>query len=626
MKYAEEILIGSKFDAKGFKAAETASQKLGNNVKKLAGAFGLAFSTRAIVNFGRLAVKASLEQQAEQNRLNQLLKVGVGATTQEIALLNDQAKVLEKIGVVSGGNITQTQSQLATFNLQVSTIEALTPAILDYVTAEKGATASTADFKSMTNGLAQALNGNFTSLTRVGFVLDENTKKQIANGTEAERADALVKVLNSTYKDFNKNLRETDAGQMQVLANSAQEATTIIGTGLLDALKAVGRDNSIEDLASSMESAALASADFIRGLGQIASFEVSGEAKSLIGLLTTPFRRSLSAGPLGAITRLGEQARLSAAIQNANDNAHLKSLQNQFKISTKIVNNAKKLTAEELKQLKTKKLQQAIDKANLALNKGEEIFDMDKIQIAAALTSQAEQLGKATSSTQQLQIANDIARLTVKQSILALEDAIAAKDEQAIIAATNKLNADLKVLNVLSGQNVKLADIKSILDSLKPKDLINQANLDAALAKIKEMMVLLAQATAQSTAKIPTSASLGSGIPVGDFIAPISREVGQAASMDALIEYSEAAQARANAFADLLDLDTAAKLAAIQQTSTGGGFDVGRFRMAENAGMSPVVNVYANTIANPDELTNLIQNSIIQLNKRGDYLTTAGAL
>jgi hypothetical protein len=96
--------------------------------------------------------------------------------------------------------------------------------------------------------------------------------------------------------------------------------------------------------------------------------------------------------------------------------------------------------------------------------------------------------------------------------------------------------------------------------------------------------------------------------------------------MDALIEYSEAAQARANAFADLLDLDTAAKLAAIQQTSTGGGFDVGRFRMAENAGMSPVVNVYANTIANPDELTNLIQNSIIQLNKRGDYLTTAGAL
>ena len=41
---------------------------------------------------------------------------------------------------------------------------------------------------------------------------------------------------------------------------------------------------------------------------------------------------------------------------------------------------------------------------------------------------------------------------------------------------------------------------------------------------------------------------------------------------------------------------------------------------------TPIVNVYANTIANPEELTNLIQNSIIQLNRRGDYLTTAGAL
>jgi hypothetical protein len=470
----------------------------------------------------------------------------------------------------------------------------------------------------MTNGLAQALNGNFASLTKVGFVLDDVTKKTIKEGTETERAAALVKVLDSTYKDFNKNLANTPTGQMQKLANAADDAKQIIGTGLLDALRSIGEDTSVENLAKNMQAIAVYVADVTRGIGKLTS-----------ALNNIPIIGNFNVGMipiLGTYLNVLRESGKQTAIQTSADNSHLKSLQNQFKLSTKIVNNAKKLSAEELKQLKTKKLQQAIDKANLALNKGEEIFDMDKIQIAAALTSQAEQLGKATSSAQQLQIANDIARLTVKQSILALEDAIAAKDEQAIIAATNKLNADLKVLNVLSGQNVKLADIKSILDSLKPKDLINQANLDAALAKIREMMALLAQATAQSTAKIPTSASLGSGIPVGDFIAPISREVGQAASMDALIEYSEAAQARANAFADLLDLDTAAKLAAIQQTSTGGGFDVGRFRMAENAGMSPVVNVYANTIANPDELTNLIQNSIIQLNKRGDYLTTAGAL
>jgi len=622
------IDIAAEFTGnKAFKQAETSTDKLIKTTKKLAGAIGIAFSATAIVNFGKLAVKASLDQQAEQNRLNQLLKVGVGATTQEIALLNEQAKALERIGVVSGGNITQTQSQLATFNLQVSTIEALTPAILDYVTAEKGATASTADFKSMTNGLAQALNGNFASLTRVGFVLDDNTKKQIANGTEAERANALVQVLNSTYKDFNKNLRDTDAGQMQVLANSAQEATTIIGTGLLDALKALSKDNTVDDLASDMERAALASADFIRGLGQIGSFELNGETRSLIGILTTPIRRSLSAGPLGAITRLGQQSRVGSGggfPQGAP--AELKALSQYSKVQDKIVKNAKILTAEEKKRLSAAKLKLALEKANLALLKGEEVFDMDKIQIAAALTNQAEQLGRATSSAQVLQIANDTARLNVKRSILALEDAIASKDEAAITAATAKLNADLKVLGALTMQNVKLQDIKSILDSLKPKDLINISNLEEALR-------LLAQIDLLSKNKIPTSASLGSGIPAGDYIAPISTVGG---SIEAILEYAEAATARANAFADLLDMENASAassmassidLEAIARSSllqglSGGAGVAGAVSGSRYAAQAAnAYNITINTgVGDPNAIAEAIDNVLREARDRGTLI------
>ena len=150
-------------------------------------------------------------------------------------------------------------------------------------------------------------------------------------------------------------------------------------------------------------------------------------------------------------------------------------------MTSKIVNNAKKLTASELATLKAKQLQIAIDKANLALGKGEDIFNMDKIQIAAALTNQAEQLGKATTGAQILQIANDTARLKVKQDILALEDAIASGDQKAIEAATKKLNADMAILGSLQNQSIKLLDIKSILESLKPKDLINLDNLNEAL-------------------------------------------------------------------------------------------------------------------------------------------------
>jgi hypothetical protein len=480
------IDIAAEFTGnKAFRQAETSTDKLIRGVKRLAAATGLAFGTAQVIAFGKASVKAALDAQAQQQRLANLVKVTVGATDAQIQSLNDQAQALQEIGVVNKENITQTQSQLATFNLQIDTIKALTPAILDYVTAEKGAAASADEFKSMTNGLAQALNGNFASLTKVGFVLDETTKKTIKNGTEAERAAALVAVLDSTYKDFNKNLALTDAGQMQILANAADDAAENIGTSLIDALKILGKDKSVSNLADDMERASIGTGNFIRGLAEITSFSVNGETKSLIGLLTTPFKRSFSAGPLGAIARMG----VKTGEVKAADNAHLKSLQNQFVVIKKTGDLTKKLTAEELKKLKAAKLKLAIDKANLALGNSESIFDLDKIQVAAALTNQAEQLGKATSGAQILQIANDTARLNVKKSILELEDAIASKDEKAIIAATAKLNEDLKVLGVLGQQNVKLTDIKSILDTLVPKDLINLQNLKDAIALLGQIKI-----------------------------------------------------------------------------------------------------------------------------------------
>lgn len=392
-----KIDIATVFSGKkAFGQAETATDKLVKSTRRLAGALGIAFSAQAIVKFGKAAVKASMDQQAEQNRLNQLLMVGVGATTREIALLNDQAKALERIGVVAGGNITQTQSQLATFNLQVSTIEALTPAILDYVTAEKGAAATTADFKSMTNGLAQALNGNFASLTRVGFVLDENTKKQIKSGTETQRANALVKVLNSTYKDFNANLRLTDAGQLQVLANSAQEATTIIGTGLLDALKGLGDNNSVENLATFMEDLAFYTADSIRGIGLLAD-----KLKSIPVIGGGSFESFIQGIPLlGAyaniIRDLGKSSRVAKGMFNFSSGGgagtfspdQFSEAARQKKLQEAERKRALALAKIEKDRLKLEQNKLRIAKQKAALDKANTLFDLEKTQIIAALNGE----------------------------------------------------------------------------------------------------------------------------------------------------------------------------------------------------------------------------------------------
>jgi hypothetical protein len=195
-------------------------------------AAGAAVGSFAI-KLGIDSVKAAIEAEKQQERLAALLRNTAGATEEQIKTLNDQAVALSKVGVATRDNVTITQSQLATFDLKAGTIAKLTPAILDYVIAEKGATASTDDFKSMTNGLAQALQGNFASLTATGFVLDAATKELIKNGTETERAAALVDVLNSTYKGFNETVGETAEGQLIRLQNAFDDTRVKIGEALL---------------------------------------------------------------------------------------------------------------------------------------------------------------------------------------------------------------------------------------------------------------------------------------------------------------------------------------------------------------------------------------------------------
>ncbi len=58
MNYQEVINIASKFDAKGFKQAETALTKLSGSAKKVAGSLGLAFGAAAITSYGKAAAKA----------------------------------------------------------------------------------------------------------------------------------------------------------------------------------------------------------------------------------------------------------------------------------------------------------------------------------------------------------------------------------------------------------------------------------------------------------------------------------------------------------------------------------------------------------------------------------------
>jgi hypothetical protein len=591
------IDIAAEFTGKkGFKQAETATDKLGKNVKKLAGALGLALGGQQILAFGKAAVKAAAADEKAQKQLALALKnVGLerdAASTEayiqklqsEFGILDDKLRPAYQTLAVATGNTAEAQ-RLLNLSLDIS--------------------ASTGkDLGSVTAALSRAYLGNNTALSKLGVGISKADLK-------AGKFEDIIANLETTFAGAATQSANTFQGSIDKLGVAAANASEIIGTGLIDALKGLGDQDSVDNLAKSMQDAATYTADVIRGIGVLIE-----KLKGLPGI---------GALDIGMIPILGAYLEMLNAAGKASKGgngitaqglAHLAELQARY--TAAILKDEKKITEEQKKQLKDAKLKAAIDKANLALNKGSDVFDMDKIQNAAALTNQAQLLAKSTTDTQRLQIANDVARLNVKQSISNLEDAIAAKDEAAIVAATNKLNADLKVLGALSMQNLKMQDIESILKGLKPADLINLTNLDAALAKIREMLGLLAQANVESKAKIPTSGSLGSGIPAGDYIAPISTTGG---SIEAILEYADAAAARANAFADLLDMQNAqdARDLIAYQSSVG---DLGGYSPTMNTGRGYAAGAISITnnfgvVGDPNAAAELMDKVLIEAVQRG---------
>ena len=453
------IDIASEFTGnKAFKQADSATDKLGKNVKKLAGAFGLAFGTTAILAYAKSSVKAAAADEKAQKQLALALKnVGLGrdAATSEAFI----QKLQSEFGILDD-KLRPAYQQLAVATQDTAESQKLLNLALD-ISASTGK-----DLGSVTSALSKAFLGNNTALSKLGVGISKADLK-------AGKFEDIVKQLQTTFAGSATASANTFQGSIDKLGVASANASEIIGTGLIDALKGLGDQDSVDNLASAMQNTAIYIADVIRGIGVLTE-----KLKSLPGVSNlNPGMIPIIGSYLEILRGMGQVSGQSGV--NAQALADLARLQSKYVIKT--LDAKKKLTAEELKALNAAKLKLAIDKGNLALLKGEEVFDMDKIQIAAALTSQAEQLGKATTASQILQIANDTARLNVKRSILALEDAIAAKDEAAIVAATNKLNADLKVLGALGAQNLKLLDIKSILETLKPKDLINISNLEEAL-------------------------------------------------------------------------------------------------------------------------------------------------
>jgi len=487
------IDIAAEFTGnKAFKQADSATTTLTKNVKKLAGAVGLAYSTQAIVAFGKAAVKAFAEDEAAALRLNRAVEnLGIGfanpAISKYIAALEKSAGVADDIlrpafqGLLTTtGSLTQSQKLLN-----------------DAITISR---ASGIDLATVTEDLGKGYIGVTRGLLKYNTGL---TKAELQSKSFNEILGVILKRSAGAAEDY----LDTTAYKFDILSVASSNASEIIGGSLVDAFALIGGGTEASDAAAAIETIATALSKIIVQSGRT------------IGVIPTLIKNLKNLGKNIFFGFAGAQFGVNVTPPaDKKEEAKLTLTEKkQQELLAKLEKESAKREKERLallnKQNAAKRLQGIIDKANLALGKGKDVFDLDKIQVAAALTNQAEQLGKATTSSQLLQITNDTARLNVKRSILALEDAIASKDEAAIIAATNKLNADNKILGSLILQDLKMKDIKTILESLSPKDLINLGNLDAAIAKMIELNKLQGSKTGAPT---PTAGNGGNGGNGGD--------------------------------------------------------------------------------------------------------------
>jgi hypothetical protein len=247
------IDIAAEFTGKkAFKQAETSTEKLTKNVKQLAKTFGLAFGTAQVIAFGKASVKAAAaDQKAQQQLALALTNVGLGrdAASSETYIQRLQSE----FGIVDD-KLRPAYQTLAVATRSSAKSQKLLNVALD-ISASTGR-----DLGAVTTALSRAFLGNNTALTRLGVGISKADLK-------TKSFEEIVDQLGTTFAGSATAAANTFQGSIDKLGVASANVQEIIGEGLIDALKGLGEENSVDDLAKSMESAALYTADVIRGIG-----------------------------------------------------------------------------------------------------------------------------------------------------------------------------------------------------------------------------------------------------------------------------------------------------------------------------------------------------------------------
>jgi hypothetical protein len=439
------VQIASEFTgSKAFKQAETSAKKLERTVKNLAKALGVTFSVAAVVNFGKASVRAFMDAEREAAVLNNTMKnLGLAFESSRITTYIDN---LGKLYGVTGDQAVPAMQALLSATGSVTKSQELMN------TAMNIAAANNISVSEAAKGLSQAYLGNRKALNQYNTGL---TKAELQLRSFAD----IQKLLDTRLAGAATDAASTYSGQLLILKENAEQAKEVIGKGLVDSFVLLAGAGSLpkatgamQDFAKATSEATLGAASLIEKLKTGFSpggFDLSGLIPVIGGYI----------GPGGVLDKLREEGRkLGAqkmgtpgaisgkfpggaqyfALQKKADEAAIKRAKELQAIERKRLDTAKKLAAEQAKKV-------ALDKLSAFLNKANQLFDIDRIQLAAAALSK--------------QTDEDKVRIRLKQEILDLEQAINDGNVEGAAKLAIAISKDAELLGQLRGDMIKLGDV-----------------------------------------------------------------------------------------------------------------------------------------------------------------------
>jgi hypothetical protein len=394
------VRIATIFDEAGIKKADKAVNKLQKNTVKLGRALGVSLGVAAVAAFGRAAVKAFSEDEKAAVRLTNSVK-NLGLAFEQINI-DTFIKGLEKSASIADDVLRPAFQALLTTTGSVTEAQKLLTTAVD---ASRG---SGYDLATVAGDLSKAYVGNTKGLQKYYLGL---TKAELASMSFEE----IQAKINKTFEGANKAYLDTAAGKLEAISLASGNFAETVGGALVNALVTATGSGGVEGLVLKIDSLATSVSDTIGKL-EVLSFSLryafnpknifkgSEEYKKALNKFTSDLQMRGVKGfdPLNnALTGYKVDQKAAADAKKAADL--------QAKLLKQSLAAQKALTAEQKKQA--------------ALKKAGTVFDLDQIQIVAALKGKLSEEDKVRLQAQ-LALLNGNADLATRltNQIIAAQD------------------------------------------------------------------------------------------------------------------------------------------------------------------------------------------------------------